>query len=253
MSSRGSSGAVPSFGVAVGRHRAKRADVPTIVAVIVVCGLIVAAFMWPRRTVVVSSGTTSRFVQPVAPATQAALPSGVVSRVAPAAPTEISFMVNGSTVPVKDKVGVLYVSQHADGGWSAITPPEDSLAELGMAFWWGNGLSFQPGDPSAGTTYIYGHSCQKWSGCAFNKLGQLRANAQVTLTTPNGVLTYRVNANPRSVKRKDLPGDTQTYYNRVNRLVLITCLTADEVAKLPDGKPSNWVVDLSLVSSEPSR
>ena len=155
---------------------------------------------------------------------------------------------------VTARVGVLYANQHADGSWDSITPPEDSLAELGVAYWWGNGLSAQPGDPSTGTTYIYGHSCAKWSGCVFNKLGQLEADKDwVTLTTPNGVLTYVVKANPEPVPKASLSSKTSVYYGKSNRLVLITCLTAAEAASVAHGVSSNWAIELQLVDSKPSR
>ena len=216
-------------------------------------GAIVIGLSLPRQIVLASNAASPR-ANAVSPLTRTGLlaaNSGSAPRVVPAGPTEIQFTVGGN-VTVTEKVGVVYANQHTGGSWDTITPPEDSLAELGMAYWWGNGLSAQPGDPSAGTSYIYGHSCAKWSGCAFNQLKRLVTRDHVTVTTPKGVLTYEVTTGPVPVPKAQLSSNVSVYRSEVNRLVLITCMTAGEAASSQHGVPSNWVVELKLVGSVPS-
>lgn len=152
-------------------------------------------------------------------------------------PERIRIPAIGVDAPV---AGV--VSTHDRRGWT-INPPEQTLAELRQAYWWSEHAP--PADPSAGTSYIYGHACTRVA-CTFNDLRELAPRDLITVTTARGVLNYRVVGAPvRLAKTPAGIGSSSIYdYGVVNRLVLITC------GYTPDGaSPLNWVVIAQLVSA----
>jgi hypothetical protein len=181
--------------------------------------------------------------------------------VAPAAPTNISFTVydpdRRRRVNVSDEVGTVSARQHPDGTWDRVLPSEATVRALAEAAWWRDGLSYEPGSPSRGTTYIYGHSCKNhrepsWLHCAFDEVSFLRAGDKVSLTTPNGVLTYLVTQDPVRIPKtgdSQLAGSTRVYRAQVNRLVLITCGYAKDPASGTYNSPYNWVVQSLLIDA----
>jgi hypothetical protein len=223
--------------------------------VVVVFVLIGVAFSLPKRTEVVSDAAVPAVTDttPAVPAPSAS-PEPVPSAssappVAPAIPTQLSFTANGVTVT--DRLGIIRPKQHADGSWDAVDPPQ-----LGPAYWWQGGLSHMPGIPSAGTVYIYGHSCGPKSKaraqgvhCAFDELMLLAPHDFVKITTPNGVLTYEV-SQKQQINKPSLSTSALVYHDAPNRLVLITCAHAGDS---PDGATgNNWFVDAWLVSGIPN-
>lgn len=134
------------------------------------------------------------------------------------------------------------VSQHVNGMWT-IKPPESTMGDLEQTYWWSEHAA--PGAPSTGTTYIYGHACTRVS-CAFNDLHRLHRGEVVWIRTAQGLLHYRVLAEPMKLAKTPAGiGSSSIYeYGVANRLVLITCGYA------PDGSsPFNWAVITKLAGA----
>jgi len=262
------------------RHAGSSRRRPWLVAIaltVLIIGLVAVAISLPRVYTVVSVSDGSPQKTGTAVSTPNAGGSTMVAlknlakpspsdlqlpAVAPAVPTNISFTVFDTgarkRVSVSDEVVPLSVSQHSDGTWDRVLPSEASLHALTQAAWWQNGLSNEPGSPSRGTTYVYGHSCKNheepsWLRCAFDEVSFLHSGDKVTVTTPNGVLTYQVTQNPVQIPKTgngQLAGSTSVYRAQVNRLVLITCGYAKDPASGTYNSPYNWVVQLMLVQAK---
>ncbi|MDQ6754441.1 MAG: class F sortase [Actinomycetota bacterium] len=82
-----------------------------------------------------------------------------------------------------------------------------------------------PGPGSTNTTYIIGHSWED-RGSAFNNLST-RANPgdRLTVTTTAGTINYTVTA--VTTENKDTLKDSSIWAKVPNRLILISCYTAD--------------------------
>lgn len=182
--------------------------------------------------------------QPAEPASQTVLP---------AKPTEISFQVydqdQHKSVSVAKQVGV--VEPGPDG---VIRPSEATWAVLDVAAWWDQQAA--PGNPSTGTSYIYGHACQT-APCAFNELHWLQPGNTVTVTTPSGKVQYDV----KRVSCFTKPGfhlDPKVYpclpdtadqslqhsavydFSHKRRIWLITC------GYIGNTSPINWAVEAEV-------
>lgn len=105
-----------------------------------------------------------------------------------------------------------------------------------------------PGNPSQGTSYILGHTCHS-VGCpaVFNKLQLLGIGETFTVTTPNGVLTYKV-TKTKTYPKQDLAYKSEVFQNVQNRLVLMTCKLRSDGKSQTD----NFVVFSTLVSATPN-
>lgn len=143
--------------------------------------------------------------------TPAATSTGAVL-VKPAAPWGVA--VDGVDINVSVKT----VRRTAEG----IVPPETTLRELQTAYWWDERAA--PGSPSLGTTFIVAHSCRKVH-CAFDALPRAVINTRVIVTTPHGVLIYRVFRTASYPKHGKNATQSQpdVYESVKNRLVLVTC------------------------------
>jgi hypothetical protein len=126
-----------------------------------------------------------------------------------------------------------------------VYPPEDTLYDLQIAYWWNEHQA--PGDPAPKTVFMYVHSC-KQIRCAGDNLHNARVGSTVLVTTPSGVVKYKVFKGPKSYPKTG-PGSTGTSpevydYNRPGWLTIITC------GYSPDGVSDiNWVVWTKLDSS----
>jgi sortase (surface protein transpeptidase) len=79
-----------------------------------------------------------------------------------------------------------------------------------------------PATPSAGTTYVYGHACHHHL-CPFTLLTGTDIGDTVVVTTPSGLLTYRVDRiglSPKSASSLPTWASDSTVGNRI---VLVTC------------------------------
>jgi hypothetical protein len=133
-------------------------------------------------------------------------------------------------------------SSRVDGRWT-ITPPEATWADLQSAFLWSEQrYSVLPGDPSAGTTFIFVHACLHVA-CAGNRLDELRTGDVIELSTPAGVLHYAVERKLLLDKTPQGVGNNAVLYSygHANQLRLVTCGYAAD-----GSSPFNWAIIASL-------
>jgi LPXTG-site transpeptidase (sortase) family protein len=101
-----------------------------------------------------------------------------------------------------------------------VDPPHDTAEEWRTAAWVVEAA--YPAVPSSGTTYIYGHACHHHV-CSFTELKDSRVGDTMVVTTPAGVLTYRIDRIGTSPKdAASLPGWASDSTVK-DRLVLVTC------------------------------
>lgn len=175
--------------------------------------------------------------------TQPAPSSAPLKSVAPARPSKLAIPAIG----LDAQFGSPIVSTHDGEGWS-ITPPESTLQDLRLVYWWSETkYSALPGSPSKGTTFIYGHACRDPQyGCAFDRLKNLTKGDKIELTAGKAVLTYRVTALLKLDKTPQGVGASRELYSygESNKLRLVTCgYTAEGTS------PFNWAALAVLVSS----
>lgn len=172
------------------------------------------------------SATPPSSTQPASPTLKA---------IVPAKPTKLAIPAIG----VVAYFGTPIVSAHDADGWT-ITPPEATWEDLQQVYWWSESqYSALPGNPSKGSTFVYGHACFSAS-CAFNKLKDLTAGDLIKVTTSSGVLTYRVTQGPLKLDKspQGVGASKALYtYGIPNELRLVTCGYTPEGAS-----PFNWAV-----------
>lgn len=170
-------------------------------------------------------------------------PKPAIQQVPAAQPTKLAIPALG--LPVAQVSVQPLKSAVVNGTW-VINPPESTVADLQDVWWWNERPA--PGTLS-GTVYMYGHSCRHantW--CVFQHLGQLSVGNKITVTTPKGVLTYRVTSKLELDHTAGGVGSSQLYSQSVNgRLVLMTCAWSGE--NVVNG---NWAIVAQLVSAQKS-
>jgi LPXTG-site transpeptidase (sortase) family protein len=100
-----------------------------------------------------------------------------------------------------------------------------------------------PAAPSTGTTYIYGHACHHHV-CPFTNLKNAAVGDPVVVTTPSGVLSYRITRIGLSPRSADSLPNWAALSTTPNRLVLVTCQFEQG-----DLSVNNIVVAASLASA----
>ena len=166
--------------------------------------------------------------------------------VRPARPIRLAIPAIGLRVGygAGSRVGTVR-SQRTGREWT-ITPPEATWDDLQSVFWWSErAYSVLPGDPSAGTTFVFMHACLHVT-CAGNNLNHVRAGDIVRLTTAAGTLTYTARRTLRLDKSVGGIGASKVVYSygHPDELRLVTCGYA------PDGtSPFNWAVLADLAHS----
>ncbi|MGH8862629.1 MAG: hypothetical protein ACRDVG_15585, partial [Jatrophihabitantaceae bacterium] len=200
---------------------------------------------------VTTRSATAPPVHPSAPATphSSRTHTAPPPRVRPSRPLRLSIPAIGLRAGYDDgsRFGAVR-SARVDGQWT-ITPPEATWSDLQSVYWWSErAYSALPGEPSAGTTFVYMHACSHVV-CAGNQLHLLSPGETITMTTATGTLTYTVqrtvllDKSPRGVGASKLVYS----YGRVGALRLVTCGYA------PDGtSPYNWAVLAVLRAGRPS-
>lgn len=165
-------------------------------------------------------------------------PSTLV-RVPSAPPARIDI----SAIGVHADVGSLAASYDSAGVYG-LYPPEATWDDLTRAYWWNERSA--PGNPSSGTTFIIGHTCHA-QGCpaVFNRLQDVQKGTFVTVTTPNGALTYRI-FRTQTYPKSAITNVDEVYKNVPNRLVLVTCKLRSDGGVQTD----NFVAWATLVGSQ---
>lgn len=80
-----------------------------------------------------------------------------------------------------------------------------------------------PSDPSAGTSYIYGHACHKQPDCPFTDLKSAKLGDPVIVTTRDATLTYTIRRiGLSSMSARSLPAWASDSTIK-DRVVLVTC------------------------------
>jgi hypothetical protein len=133
-------------------------------------------------------------------------------------------------------------SSRVDGQWT-ITPPEATWADLQSGYWWSEQrYSALPGNPSAGTTFIFLHACAQVR-CAGNRVHELRKGNVIELSTPAGVLHYTVEQKLLLDKTPQGVGNNAVLYSygHANQLRIVTCGYAAD-----GSSPFNWAVIAAL-------
>lgn len=158
-------------------------------------------------------------------------------------PTKLAIPAIGLKVGYDNSSDIgTVVSTHDSDGWT-ITPPEETWKDLQSAYWWSETqYSVLPGDPSHGSTFIYMHACSQVQ-CAGNLLHTLKAGDMIVLTTPKGVLRYRITKVLKLDKSvQGIGASTEFYsYGVPNQLRLATCGYAAD-----GSSPFNWAVIAAL-------
>ena len=158
-----------------------------------------------------------------------------VPAIAPAAPNRLEIPTIGMDI----EVGQVASVGSADGSWS-VTPPEATLHDLRIAYWWNEKQA--PGNPAPGTAFLFMHTCKSIS-CAGNNLSHVLVGDDVTVTTPSGVLTYKVFREPQSFSKtgsNTVSNSTEVYnYDQPGVITLITC---GRSAGNTGHSDLNWVV-----------
>lgn len=101
-----------------------------------------------------------------------------------------------------------------------VDPPHSTAQEWNTAVWVRQ--SAYPSAPSEGTSYVYGHACH-YHVCPFTNLKQARVGDDIVVTTPWGVLTYRIGQIGLSPKSAAALPSWASDSTVANRLVLVTC------------------------------
>lgn len=104
------------------------------------------------------------------------------------------------------------------------------MSDLECAYWWSEHAA--PGDPSTGTTYIYGAACTRVR-CAFDDLRPLRRGEVVWVRTADIVSSYRVLAESITLRKTPAGIGSRSIYGYA-----------------PDGSsPFSWAVIAQLVGA----
>lgn len=180
---------------------------------------------------------TSTLAQP----SKSAKPSQKVSAkpvrvvVRPATPTWLVIKTAKGRVLLQTAIGQQAAPINPDGTWGKMDPPY-----WNRAVW--ETQSVMPAYPSPGTSAIYGHACHHHV-CSFDKLATVQKGDTATLTTPSGVLTYRVDAPGQYPKEGS--GSLGSKHSVANELMLVTC-----AYEQGDESLNNLVVTAKLVAAE---
>lgn len=158
----------------------------------------------------------------------------VLQKVAAAAPTWLVITTTQGKTVLQTAVDQQTAPVNPDGTWGKMDPPA-----WNRAVW--ETQSVQPGYPSSGTSAIYGHACHHHD-CSFDRLISVRKGDMVTLTTPKGVLTYRVNQPVQYPKEGN--ASLSSKQSVPNELMLVTC-----AYEQGDESLNNLVVTATLVSA----
>lgn len=126
--------------------------------------------------------------------------------------------------------------QGPDGQYEPIDPPVHNRAA------WVEQSAY-PATPSQGTSYIYGHACHH-NTCSFTRLKNAQLGDLVIVTTPAGVLTYKVTHIGTSLKSTNALPVWASNSTVSNRLVLVTCAYESGDISL-----TNLVVAATLVAA----
>jgi len=154
-----------------------------------------------------------------------------------ARPTAVTVVDSRGRVLVSAPVDPMQALINPDGSWGRMNPPS-----LSRAVW--ETQSAAPGNPSAGTTALYGHACLG-AACAFNGVAKVAADSVVILRTGRGVLRYRVTALQRYPKTG--PDSLASKISRPNELMLVTCAYEPDSSSL-----DNLVLTATFVSATPT-
>ena len=196
-------------GAPAGRALRRR---PQVVAGFVVSAAALAAIV----SLTVGPASPPSVAEP-GPATSSPAPAGspVSAEPSPVAPPQASEPLH-ITYPVVGMDQDVQPLTPQDQGSQTLTPPMTT-----DAYW----LAPYGSPGSADTTYIVGHS---WEGrdSAFNHLSSnAKPGDQITVTTAGGPVTYSVTT--VSTEDKDTLKDSSIWNTVPNRLILVSCYTAD--------------------------
>jgi hypothetical protein len=110
-----------------------------------------------------------------------------IAQVPPAPPIAIAI----PSLHIQAEVGRVKETYEGKDHHGVLRPPETTYADLARAYWWVDKAA--PGNPAAGTVYIYGHTCySRDCPAVFNPLQHIRKHgALIELVTPKGHLLYR--------------------------------------------------------------
>lgn len=207
-----------------GRHRRARGPAPALRALV---GAALAALLlsgWGTSQAVVTKTAPQAVLPSVPPASP---PAVVAAEPAPAARPPNDALHEGTGSPPQ------HITYAAVGMDQAVLPlsPTEQESSLGSivpphtadAYWLAPyGV---PGAGSTNTTYIVGHS---WEGRAspFNNISsQSKPGDQLTLTTAEGPLRYKIDQ--ITTEYKDTLKDSAIWDKVPGRLILITCFAED--------------------------
>jgi sortase (surface protein transpeptidase) len=109
------------------------------------------------------------------------------------------------------------------------------------------GLSAKPGTDSDGTVFIIGHAVAGGYG-VFKKLQNLAVGTAVVITTPTGMLTYRIEHTVIYAKFGEIQDSPEVMERVPGRLVLVTCLLGPGGAATDE----NFVAQAKLTAASPT-
>jgi sortase (surface protein transpeptidase) len=187
---------------------------------------------------IVLSGSACEAESASAPTTSAQQASRITTPIPIAAsvtPPVPSAVPTGLSIPALGLDAV--VQEMAASECPVLNPPT-----VDEAYW--VGCRSKPGTDSDGTVFIIGHAVAGGQG-VFARLQQLVVGNDVLVTTPSGMLTYRVGRTVNYVKFGEVQDSPEVMEKVPGRLVLVTCLLA------PDGRSTdkNFVAQAQLVAS----
>lgn len=212
--------------------------VPGVLALLLALGLVVMAALCSSSAVsqpVASSTTTpSKKIAATVKPSPSSNPSAMVVSMAPPERLDVASANIHGTVSE-------YTAAQAQANGGVLSPPTaESIV-------WYSGTGSMPGTNATSTTYIMGHSgTPPRYPAVFDNLRNIQVGDMATVTTANGVLTYKT-TQVFTVAKDALSTDQTVEASVPGRLVLISCFR-------PTGYPAgvhatdNVVVILQLVS-----
>jgi len=196
-------------------------------------GIGVLAVLLAASTACAAESSSS---SPSAPSTsthsRVATPIPVAAPVTPVVPSAIP---TGLSIPALGLTAAVQEMKATE--CPVLNPPT-----VDEAYW--VGCRSMPGTDSDGTVFIIGHAVAGGQG-VFKSLQNLAVGDDVTVTTPTGVLTYRVDRTVNYAKFGEIQDSPEVMDKVPGRLVLVTCLLG------PGGESTdkNFVAQAMLIAS----